>query len=150
MASLPGVLSLAMAASAAATEHSIQITTLDDVQGASCAQGSEFCSYRGALLRAVQFEDELPVRIQLLPGVHPITLGDLDEMDPGVGSKSISILGAEAGSTLDGRGKWQLVYTKARIHLNISNVTFLHGAATNRPNGGAIVSRPLCVSAISQ
>ena len=147
---LLGLAAVGLAAAAAAPDsHVIEVEFNTDEPQPACPGA---CSYRGALETAVKFTDGLPVHIVFRNPGH-VTIGvdkrglhqgDLPELEapPGLKMSRISITGHHDGTILDGLHEHQLLYTKASIEVNVSNLTFLHGAATGHPNpnGGAIVN----------
>ena len=146
---LLGVTAVAAAAANTAASHEIVVEFNTDEPQPACPGA---CSYRGALVAATQFTDGLPVHITFkLPGRVTIGIdksgtfpqGDLPELEapPGLQMSRISITGHNNGTVLDGMHAHQLLYTKASVEVNVSNLTFVHGvAAAGRPNGGAIVN----------
>ena len=144
-----------------ATQASVQkyiVTSNGDPTGAHCPSSTK-CSYRAVLeeitksdYKKVVCGEPCEVHIQLPPGTITVSTstkspklptGNLPQLQ---NLDSILIIGDPSGTTLDGSGELQLLYTHTGVSVNISDVTFHRGSASLMQNktklyqGGAIVN----------
>ena len=129
------------------------VDTIEDIDGEcpSKHRTGEYCSYRQALQTVIDRHETDHVSIFLADATYKLT-----KPPPSVNSrfgavyKSLSIYGTpptngSTGTVLDGQGAWQLLKTQVFINMNVSDILFVNGSASNteknrNSDGGAIVN----------